>query len=203
VTEPIPNLLPEVREYLTYHAPNPDALYAIWSGANNLLIGGKFGPVAAAEAVAAVKTALRELEEAGAENFLVFNMPKMGDTPAARSGGIVEEAVANEYADAYNAALDVALAELRLDPSFEAAIAFIDVYEELELVVDTVQGGGIYEPDFFVPGPPVAIANVADEALDVFQDSGTFPTDYLFWDDVHPTTQGHQVLAGLVLQATD
>ncbi|MBM4269823.1 MAG: SGNH/GDSL hydrolase family protein [Deltaproteobacteria bacterium] len=203
VTEPIPNLLAEVREYLTYHEPNPDALYAIWSGANNLLIGGKFGPVAAAEAVASVKTSLRVLEDAGAESFLVFNMPKMGDTPAARSSGIVSEALANEYADAYNAALDVALAELRLDPSFDAAIGFVDVYAELELVVDTVQAGATYEPDFFVPGPPVVIANVTDEALGVFQDTGTYPTDYLFWDDVHPTTQGHQVLAGLVLQAMD
>lgn len=24
---------------------------------------------------------------------------------------------------------------------------------------------------------------------------------YLFWDDVHPTTQGHQVVAGLALKA--
>jgi len=61
---------------------------AIWSGADNLLVGGKFGPRAAA---AAVKTAMKELEKAGARHLLIFNMPKRGDTPDAqmhnRKGG--------------------------------------------------------------------------------------------------------------------
>jgi phospholipase/lecithinase/hemolysin len=201
VTEPIPNLLDEIAGYLLYNTPDPMALFAIWSGANNLLVGGKFGPRAAAEAVAAVKTSLEELEDAGARSFLVFNMPRLGDTPAAQQGGVINEIVANEYADAYNTALTVALDELRRDPSFTATIYFVNVYEEIVLVFDTVQAGGTYTPSFFVPGPPVEITNVTDEALDYFDATGTYPTDYLFWDDVHPTTQGHQVLAGLVLQA--
>lgn len=201
VSGTIPNLLTEVDQYLSVNTPDSTALYSIWSGADNLLVGGKFGPEAAQQAVAAVKTAMQELEEAGARNFLIFNMPRMGDTPDAQSGGDVSIAAANLFADSYNIALDAALDELRVDPNFDGAIFFVDAYTELAEIVDTVNNGGTYTPDFFVPGAPVAITNASGMGLDYYQTSGTFPTDYLFWDDVHPTTQGHAIIAGLALQA--
>lgn len=203
VTEPVPNLLKEVNQYLANHKPHIKTLYAIWSGADNLLIGGKFGPKAAKEAVAAVEIALRRLEKAGARHFLIFNMPKLGDTPSAQSGGRIDELAANIYSDSYNKALRKMLKELRQDSSFAANLYFVNVYEELVLVVDAVKRGKTYKPRFFVPGPPVAINNVTDQGLDYFNATGAFPANYLFWDDVHPTTQGHQVVAGLVLRAID
>lgn len=201
VTEPIPNLLTEVNQYLSTNVPCKKTLYAIWSGADNLLVGGKFGPKAAKKAVKAVETAMRRLEHAGAQNFLIFNMPKLGDTPSAQSGGRIDEIVADIYSDSYNIALRHTLKHLRKDKRFAAKIYFVNAYKELVLVVDTVKNGGTYTPRFFVPGAPVSISNVTDEGLVYFNTNGSFPTNYLFWDDVHPTTQGHQVLAGLVLKS--
>lgn len=201
VTEPIPNLLTEVQEYLASNVPNRRTLYAIWSGADNLLIGGKFGPKAARQAVKTVTTAMQLLASAGARHFILFNMPKLGDTPSAQAGGIFDEAAADLYSDSYNSSLRHALRRLRRDPTFDAKIYFVDIYSELVRVVNTVNNGDVYTPRFFVPGPPVEISNVTDQALDVFNSTGTFPTNYLFWDDVHPTTQGHQVVAGLVLRS--
>lgn len=201
VNEPIPNLQLEVSQYLANNTVNPNALYTIWSGANNLLVGGKFGPQAAADAVDSVKDALKTLEAAGARHFVVLNMPKLGDTPEAQAGGVIDEAIANEFATVYNDVLDAVLLELRSDPFFRADIFDVDTFSELELVVDTVNSGQPYTPDFFVPGDPVTITNVIDQGLTFFNDNGTFPPGYLFWDDIHPTTQGHQVVAGLVLQA--
>jgi GDSL-like Lipase/Acylhydrolase len=68
-------------------------------------------------------------------------------------------------------------------------------------IVDTVNRGRAYKPRFFVPGDPVSITNVTDTGLDYFNANGTYATNYLFWDDVHPTTQGHQIVAGLALRA--
>lgn len=201
VIEPIPNLLKEVNQYLTKNVSHRKILYAIWSGADNLLVGGKFGPKAAVKAVKAVEIAMRRLERAGARYFVIFNMPRLGDTPSAQSGGKIDEIAANIYADSYNKALRKTLRKLRRNPFFNAKIYFVDVYAELVRVVDTVKNGGTYTPSFFVPGPPVAINNVTDEGLNYFNTYGTFPPNYLFWDDVHPTTQGHQVVAGLVLKA--
>ena len=172
VTEPIPNLLKEVNSYLLRNTVRRDTLYTLWSGADNLLVLGKFGPKAAEDAVQAVTSAMWRLEYAGARHIVVFDMPKLGDTPNAQSGGPVAIAAANLYGDSYNAALR-----------------------------KKVNAGETYTPDFFVPGPPVEINNVKDEGLDYFQTNGTFPSGYLFWDDVHPTTQGHQMVAGLVLRA--
>ncbi|MEO6848142.1 MAG: hypothetical protein ABI443_10920 [Chthoniobacterales bacterium] len=116
MTELIPNLLSETSGYLANNTPDFHTLYSIWSGADNLLGGGKFGPQSAADAVAAVKTAIEDLEAAGVRHLLIFNMPRMGDTPDAQSDGPLSIAAANIFADAYNADLTIALAELRADP---------------------------------------------------------------------------------------
>lgn len=199
VSEPIPNLLLEVDQYLAVHTPKVNTLYSIWSGADNLLIGDHFTPKYADQAVQAIESAIRRLADRGASNFLIFNMPSLSDTPAARSGGVFDEVAANLYTNAFNKALYILLAKLHKDPSLK--IYFVNVFKELNKVVRTVKRGKVYRPNFFVPGPPVAISNVTDEGLNYFNAHGTFPKNYLFWDDVHPTTQGHQVVAGLVLQA--
>jgi len=201
VTEPVPNLLTQVDQYLISNTPRRSALYVLWCGANNLLVGEKFGPQAARAAVDSVVEALRMLEAAGARNFLVVNMPRLGDTPDAQDGGVITEAVANLYSLLYNGFLNVELARLRFDPRFRANIYFSNAYTEVALIVDTVSSGETYVPAFFVPGPPVAINNVTDPAINVFNSNGTFPDDYLFWDSVHPTTQGHQIVAGVMLQS--
>lgn len=201
VTEPIPNLLSEINEYFLSNSANPMTLYTIWSGADNLLIGGKFGPEAGKDAVKAVKEAMERLNIAGARHILVFNMPRLGDTPSAQSGGKGSILAADIYSYYYNKDLRKMLKKLVKNSNFHANIYFVDIYTEILKVVTTVNHGNTYVPAFFVPGAPVAINNVTDEALTFFQHTGTFPTNYLFWDDVHPTTQGHQVVAGLILQS--
>lgn len=201
VTEPLPNLLSQVEQYLDYNHPRRSQLFVLWCGADNLLVGEKFGPEAAREAVDSVIQAMEQLEAAGARSFLVVNMPRLGDTPEAQGGGPIEEDVANLYALLFNSYFDEELARLRFDPRFRADIYFANAYTELALIVDSVNSTGSYVPAFAVPGPPVEITNVADQSLDVYNQTGEFPTDYLFFDDVHPTTQGHQIIAGKMLQA--
>jgi phospholipase/lecithinase/hemolysin len=202
VTEPIPNLITQVQDYLASNDPSCEILYSIFAGADNLLIGGNASPEEAVSAADAVDTSIRLLERAGARNFLIFNLPDLGDTPAAIFLGPAFQAAATLYTDTFNAALKASVSKLRRRLLFRGGhIYFVDVNSEFLLAIDTVKAGGTYTPSFFVPGPPVAITNVTDEAFFVFLSTGTFPTNFLFWDDVHPTTQGHQVLAGLALQA--
>ena len=203
VTYPIPGLLQETSSYLANFTPDATTLYSIWSGADNLLVGNSPSPAAASAAVNTVKTAMVDLENAGARNFLIINMPKIGDTPYAQSNGPTYIDAANVYSTSYNTAMNSAIADLRADPNFQAKIYLVDVYTPLEQVVASVTATGSYTPDFFVPGPPVTITNVTDKALTYFQDNGTYPDGYFFWDIVHPTTQGHALVAGLALQAIE
>lgn len=200
VTELIPNLLTEVSEYLNHNEPNNSTLFAIWSGANNLLEGRKFGPLAAIDAVNAVTQSMIDLEQRGARHFLIFNLPKLGDTPKGQSDIWVRDA-ADIYSLLYNIELKEQLRKFRRDRNFKGRIYLVDTYTKLKLIVDTVNSGETYTPTFFVPGPPVSITNVRGMALDVFNETGTYPNNYLFWDDLHPTTVTHQIIVGLILQA--
>jgi outer membrane lipase/esterase len=201
VTEPVPNLALQVSTYLSHHQPGRNTLYVLWSGANNLLVGGKVGVAAATSGAGAVKRAMQTLESAGARQLLVLAMPELGDTPRAQAGGAAREAAATEFAVVYNRVLKAGIVALRMDPLFDAKIFEVGIYSELKLVCDTVKAGQPYQPDFFVPGPPVTITNVTDQGLEFFRASGKMPTGYLFWDDVHPTTEGHRLIAGLAIRA--
>lgn len=200
-TEPVPNLLTEVDQYLAANTPDKSTLYTIWSGADNLLVSGDASPQAARKAVRAVATAIRRLNDAGARYFLIFNLPKLGDTPFSLSERKINQIAADIYSSAYNRALKRTLTRLRIHSLSQAKIYSVDIYSEFVRIVMTVNRGRTYVPRFFVPGDPVAINNVMDQGISVFEATGTFPSNYLFWDDVHPTTQGHQVVAGLVLKA--
>jgi phospholipase/lecithinase/hemolysin len=150
VTEPIPNLLTQVQAYLASNSPGKRALFAIWSGADNLLVGGKFGPQAATAAVDAVKTAMQELEKAGARHPLIFNMPQVDDTPDAQAGGRAAIAAANLYSVSFNVALRAAAHQSRSNRRFKV----VDAFTELVRIVNTVNRGRAYKPRFFVPGAP-------------------------------------------------
>lgn len=201
VSEPIPNLLTQVRDYLKRNKPHRRTLYAVWSGADNLLVAEKFGPKAAFAAARSVIIAMRRLERRGARHIVVFNLPDLALTPKAQSSGKAVQAAAKLYSVMFNWRLNVGLRELRNSNRFKAKIYFVNAFQALNQIVDTVNSGRTYRPRFFVPGPRVRISDVTDEALTVYQDTGVFPTNYLFWDGVHPTTQGHQIVVGKVLQA--
>jgi phospholipase/lecithinase/hemolysin len=128
-------------------------------------------------------------------------MPKLDDTPDAQAGGQAAIAAANLYSVSFKVALRAAIHQLRNKGRFKAKIYVVDAFTKLVRIVDTVNRGRTYKPRFFVPGAPVAINNVTDTGLNYFNTNGTYPTNYLFWDEVHPTTQGHQTVAGLVLRA--
>jgi phospholipase/lecithinase/hemolysin len=206
VVEPIPNLITAVDEYLLSNRPNRRNLFAIWAGADNLLIGNDFSPLAAQEAVDAVVTSIRKLARRGAHEFLVFNMPSLGDTPFVQFlNSNVEPGIAflaNIYSISFNQALNDAVRGLARELR-HSDIHVIDVYSELALIVNTVNAGLTYTPSFFVPGDAVAIDNVTGQGLDYFNLHGTFPPNYLFWDGVHPTGPGHQIVAGLALQVIE
>src|SRR5262249_39774777 len=126
--------------------------------------------------------------------------PKLGDLPAVQSN-ILARIAADIYTYSYNYELSKELKKLQKNSSFKAKIFFVDIYSELESAVNMVKKFGSYTPDFFVPDPSVTISNIGYTGIDYYENSGIFPANYLFWDEVHPTTQGHQLIAGLILKS--
>lgn len=137
------------------------------------------------------------LFNAGAKNVLVSNLPLLGFQPFADSvdvfnpeGSNILTALANEH----NLLLDQKLTALAstLNPSSATITQF-----DLEgLTSDIIADPGAFGFD-----------NAEDSCLINFQIDGVFdgvcenPDKFFFWDDVHPTTVGHSVIAQAALQA--
>jgi phospholipase/lecithinase/hemolysin len=154
----------------------PDALYVIWIGANDFLGGASDFETPAAN----IETAMEDLAQFGANHILVVDLPDLGAVP--RNNGDVNTAqVATALTKGFNNKLAAVVAD------FRTAHPSVKVYEfsAFDLFADVIAN-----PDDY------GIGN-ADAICPNFLIDDDFDNDgnYLFWDDLHPTTEAHAVIA--------
>ncbi len=178
LTITIDNLGQQVADYLASHTPDPNALYVIWGGGNDLFDDQSMTNVS--NTASRVGVLIQRLAAAGARNFLVPNVPPLGAVP-------------NSFGDPNR------VASLNLD----SAIYRNDLNSVIASTKSALASGGItiqvYTFDVWldvirVLGQPskYGFINVTDSAQG---NSSVNPDQYLFWDDIHPTTAGHHQLA--------
>jgi outer membrane lipase/esterase len=174
----VDNIGKQINDYLASHTPDPNALYIIWGGGNDLF--DDYSAQSVTDTANRVKNLIARLANAGARNFLVPNVPPLGAVP-------------NSFGDPNRVAgLDLASANYRsrLNSGVTSVIhAFASNGIAIQVNVVDVWLGVIR-----VLGQPqnYNFVNTTDPAQD---DSGVNPDQYLFWDDIHPTTGGHHELA--------
>jgi phospholipase/lecithinase/hemolysin len=167
-----PGLRRQVTTYVATSSVSQDALFVIWAGANDYLSGGAdyIG------AVANVFTALQTLTAAGARHILVLNLPNLGATPS-RNGS------AASYDDALSYSTNFNMALLRTLESYPATagveLRLLDVFSLFEA--------------FGANPSRYGFTNVRDSSPQ-FGVSFNNQEGYLFWDDLHPTTEAHALL---------
>ena len=154
------------------------ALYVVWAGANDFY--ATTDPFQTIEtAVEKTLDAVESLYNAGARRIMVVNMPDLGLTPDARVSG--QQGVLSFLSTIYNLNLDFALDQLA---DYGIETVRLDSAGVLQAIVESPSDFGFanvteaYFPDYFFQAPP-------------FEDPSTF----LYWDSVHPTTEGHRVIA--------
>ena len=163
-----------------------DALYVVESGGNNArdaLEDIKAHPLDTLQIVQAtaqgyasdVKGIVQDLENAGARDIVVWNVPDVGKAPAL-SDDPLAAAGATSLAEVMNHALNSAI---RTDPH----VKLFDFFGIVDTVVD--------HPGQF------GLTNVTD-ACARFTDCD--PTKFLFWDGIHPTSAAHEILSDAMLQ---
>ena len=174
----------QVTNYLAAHPTVPaNTLIIVWGGANDLAAlvssGGANAstivPAAANREVALVQ----RLITAGATDILVPNLPPLGDIPRFNGQPAVVKTAANSAAALFNTTLAAGLANLPAANSGATLHLFsLDTYALFTAVI----------------GPPITngLTNVTVSAQGM---AGVNPDQYLFWDDLHPTTAGHHLLA--------
>src|SRR5690606_27607676 len=136
---------------------------------------------------------LERLAVAGANQFLVPNLPLLGETPAYRQNSSDRQKF-NDLAASFNAGLATILDSLeathnnmtifRLDVGSFFAEAIANP-EEFGLVNASHPAAAGLEPGMWSYDEDKMVAN---------------PEEYLFWDEVHPTAVGHTRLAERALQ---
>ena len=195
-----PSLTTQVGTYFTSTGgqADPDALYSVWGGANDMF--GITDPTQAPAVIGAAVTAevgiVGALQSAGARYVLVANLPDLGLTPAFRAGGAAMMGQGTALATAYNNALFAGLASQGLSVIPVDTFAFLN-----EVVADP---GAYGFSNVTSPGCSTAVQGgsslFCSPASYVAPDAAS---GYLFADGVHPTTRTHEMMAELAAAMID
>lgn len=154
------DLANQVSAYQATTVADPNALYVVWAGGNDILFGLD-GAVAANNVINTVNS----LSLFGANNFLIPNMPDLGMAPVNNSTLTVPSIN-------FNSTIDLAYAS-------SSNVEVADVFGLHHQIIS--------DPAAF------GLVNVTDACF-----TGTVcanPDEYLFWDQIHPTTVGHSLIA--------
>jgi phospholipase/lecithinase/hemolysin len=159
---------------------NPEALYILWAGANDYLGGNITNP---AIPITNLSQSIQALYQVGARYILVFNLPELGDTPLASDSETINPSQLNQLSNIHNTLLNEALEQLRQSLT-GVELGLVDIRALFKMVIAN-------------PGQ-FDLNNVTDSCLIV---ACSRPEQYLFWDQLHPTTAAHQIIAETVFSS--
>jgi phospholipase/lecithinase/hemolysin len=176
-TVTIDNLGRQVNDYLADKTFDPAGLFIVWGGGNDLFDDdSSTNVIATAERVAGL---VEQLARAGAVSILVPNVPPLGLVPNYKDDpdkAAALNAASAQYRDELNAQLDAAVTTLAGE-NITITLYRLDIYGLFCRLAANPSDYGF--------------VNITDSA----QDQSVNPDEYLFWDDIHPTTSGHHQIA--------
>ena len=179
----VENMGQQITDYLaTKPKINNSTLFVVWGGANDLIHATSANAVATAAIEEAVD--IQRLIQAGATQFLVLNLPPLGLIPRL-NGSPVTSVPATMAAEVFNGYLASGLSALHdFYPGRHVHLFQVDVF--------TLFNGIAAAPADF------SLVNVTASSQG---NPSVNPDTYLFWDDLHPTTRGHNWVAAAALRA--
>ena len=179
-----------------------NALYVIWVGSNDYneaFAGPNLPDASSLEQLPNIVTdnivnGLSELGDLGAREFLVANLPAIGEAPFADFLDTQTQqdisSVLNQLSSAHNELLSSKLT------------AFSQTRPET--TVTTLDVGSLFA-DILATPESFGLTNVTESCLINFQPGFQFdgicdnPSEFLFWDDVHPTTAAYEIISDVAL----
>ncbi len=163
------------------YSVDPDALYVVWGGPNDLFGWYQSGanpatlPGVIGNAVNNLVTITSTLQSLGANHILMLNLPDLGMTPRL-NGNPLTSSAGTSVSINFNTALAGAL--------FQAGqpAELIDIFDWMQAVKA--------DPTLF------GLTNITDSCI--ADNAAPDCTGYLFYDDIHPTTAGHALVAQVI-----
>lgn len=196
-------ILDQVAAYRAAPGPaDPNALYVLWGGSNNLQdlflgktvdpfgnpipgLGGTLGDLSAA---------LGGLYAEGARHLLVPNVPNLARVPRVTESPVPNApALALGLVQAYNQGFDQMLDAFQASHPDVHLIRF-DAFAALEDIVANAAANGLTNlTDRCYTGDDTGFTGGGTVCAD--------PDQYLFWDGIHPTAATHRLLGEAMLTA--
>ena len=185
-----PSLTTQVALALAAPGPlNSDALYVVAGGGNDArdVLGqvtttmtpteiNNLVLAAAAQFAFDIDSLVDTLQLAGAKDIVVWNVPNLGIAPAVTAQGPTASFLGSTLAAAMNAALELALQD-------DVDVSIFDLFG-LVTAVDSNPGA-------------FGLVNTNDACGAVSNNCS--PSTALFWDGIHPTAAGHQLIAAAMI----
>lgn len=174
----------QVAAYRSTRTANATTLYLVFAGSNDLIDGQTNMTVP----VNSLNSSINSLITAGARQFLVLNLPLLGNTPRYNGSATTHDQY-NTRSQQYNAALATMLDTVQVaNPAVN--IFRLDVAAFFsQLIANPVLFGMTNVTDSAAPGLAPG-ATSYNTSLIVPN-----PNEYVFWDDLHPTKAVHAILA--------
>jgi phospholipase/lecithinase/hemolysin len=161
-----PGMLLQVQGTLSTIAPfAPTSLFVVWGGPDDFITGGSV-----TVGVTDILTIVGALQSVGATHILVPGMPDLGLTPA-------------YYGDASATAFSYAF-DQALQANLPHGVTYFDTFGFMHLVVS--KPSALRFTDVTDP----CLVGLTPCSLQI-----QIQNQYLFWDDLHPTTAADQLLA--------
>jgi phospholipase/lecithinase/hemolysin len=172
------NIGQQITDYLATSPKIDDkTLFVVWGGAIDVLYATSSQDVIDAGINQA--TNVQRLVEAGATQFIVPNLPPLGAVPRL-NGSQATSIPATKASQLYNSVLAAGLGIVKdFNLGRHLNLVQLDVY-------------GLFNQIIFSPGK-YGLVDVTSSSQGIYTVN---PDTYLFWDDLHPTTRGHDILAG-------
>lgn len=194
-----PTLPGLAQEISLFTATNPQAdakaLYVLWAGANDYLptistFTPKQTPVAS---IGNLSSAITSLFNVGARNFLVLNLPDLGNAPSSLS--VNQQfpgfsAQLNALTEAHNLQLSQTLNSLG---NSLTGINLVPV--DVNLLFDDALAGKLGFTNVTTP--------CIQDILCVGDVTGEVQKQFLFWDMNHPTVAAHKLIGDLAFQTIE
>jgi phospholipase/lecithinase/hemolysin len=158
----------------------PDALYVVFVGGNDVRDAlANQDPSLIACALSSISSNLLSLIGAGAETFLIANVPNLGQVPAVALLGNDVQTGATYLSELFNQQLEEILYGIEKLYGGQVNFYRLDTF-------DMITRASSNHPDL----------NISTPCIDIFAGTVCAPTrDYLFWDGIHPTVTGHALIA--------
>jgi phospholipase/lecithinase/hemolysin len=193
----LPGLQQQINNFVAENqTADSNALYIIWAGTNDYLsyfFGGDPNPT---NTVANLSAALTSLVADGAKDIMVVNLPDLGKSPFANFDSQRSD-LFNTFSSEHNSSLNTEIQVLSQQLSPDTNIIELNVNSLFDRIVAAPEEFGFTNVTNSCVSEDLSVVPIDVPTQQVFCN----PEEFLFWDEVHPTTTAHKLIGELAFSA--